>query len=95
MRQTKSILIILSITSIFLIIANIIVSSSYTSTGEQIRALEMEKQVLTESNQILERRILQLSSLNYLTIEAAAQGFVVPRDFLTITNPTSSIASSK
>ena len=61
-----------------LVIGNVAVSASLSTSGEQIRQLELEKQHLTEANQDIKRSILYDQALINLESKAQDLGFVSP-----------------
>lgn len=77
-----------------LVTATIIVSSTYTTTGETLKKLEFQKERLSQENKDLERLILEKTSLHYLTELAQSRGYVPPQDSLTISDPSSPVALS-
>ena len=85
--------IIVSAVSAGLIIANVVVSGSLSTAGEELRELEQEKQQILEAKQELEAKILTFQSLSYLEKEAEARGFVRASEVIAFEVPENVVAS--
>ncbi len=78
-----------------LTLTNIVVSSSYTTTGEKLKTLEQQKQQLSEHNRVLQQHILSFSSLGYLQKQAQTEGFIPPESAFSLSYPSVTVALSE
>lgn len=93
MKSTKIITYTIAGTLLFgLILANVVVSGSLSTTGEKLREIEVKKQRLAQENQALETKILTNTSLNQLAEIAQESGFVKPDSVLAVHSPQQTVA---
>jgi len=83
-HQHRFYLLALGVIIAVLVVSNIAVSASLSTSGEHIRELEQQRDLLTEQNQDLKRSLLNHSSLLSLSSKAEALGFTTPKDIISI-----------
>lgn len=67
-----------------LVIANIYISASLSTSGAKINQLENESRLLTEQNTDLKRQILSHSALSHLEKNALELGYLPPQQVVKI-----------
>jgi len=95
MLNSKNLIIFSSITIVFLIVANVGVSGSYSTTGEVLRDLSIKKQELVESNRRLKHQLLTKTSLIRLEKEAQHLGFSQPDQIISVRKNSDAVALSQ
>ncbi|PIR62473.1 MAG: hypothetical protein COU65_03235 [Candidatus Pacebacteria bacterium CG10_big_fil_rev_8_21_14_0_10_42_12] len=75
-----------------LIVGNIFVSGSLSTSGEDLRQLEQQKQELVEANAELKGVILHSTSLSSLQEKADALGYQRPVKVMALDIPTQTVA---
>ncbi len=92
MKLKTTLIISTAFLSIILIVANVVVSSNYTTTREKLKQLETKKQQLTEANRELTQRILKNTSIYSLEEKASTLGYQKPSEIITVTDPSAAVA---
>lgn len=80
---------------IVLVVANVIVSGSLSTSGEKLRQIELEQQELLRENQTLQAQILNNTSLTQLANQAEMMGFVKPDSILAIQASNQNVAYNR
>lgn len=75
-----------------LVSANVYVSSSLSTAGEELKDIELETRVLVEQNQDLRNQILQNSSLQTLQERANSLGYVRIQDVVGLDHTSETVA---
>lgn len=75
-----------------LIVANVSISSTLSTSGEELRKMEIERQQLEESNIRLKEHILEAHSLNKLQTLANELGFVKPSQIVAYSSDSKDVA---
>jgi len=90
----RSLYFLIASLSLILVIANIIVSASYATTGQRLKQLEQQKHELAETSRLLRQDILSATAISKLETHAQQAGFESPQEFITVIDPTAPVALS-
>ncbi len=90
----RSLYFLIASLSLILVIANIIVSASYATTGQRLKQLEQQKHELAETSRLLRQDILSATAISKLEAQAQQAGFESPQEFITVTDPSAPVALS-
>ena len=78
--------VVVLITAFVLVISQIVISNSFSTSGETVIKLERETKILEEENKQLRAQISQKGSLYYIEEQALVRGFVELRNIISLSS---------
>ena len=87
MKRVRIIILSMSTVILVLVVAQVVVSNSLSTTGEDLGAMQSQIATLKRENTILSERILTLSSLDHVASLAATDGFVISGTPIVVSAP--------
>lgn len=85
-KKLYTIVILLIITAVGLELSNIHLSSKLASYSVNVGNIQKNIEKLNEENQILNSKVLELTSFDVLTKKAVAMGFIQDHDYVYLLN---------